>query len=224
MKYIISIALATLFTTSLSASQSSCDQFYFKKPSVTISNYVICNEDYTTVYNPTTKTPVYSADVLTKDSVALSTHLQRKNSFHQEPTLSSSIASTLSDYDKTGYDRGHIVPCDDMPNTTDQYQSFSLANMVPQNPNNNRGLWKKLEEEARNDTKTEPKVYVISGPIYDNTNTKIGNNVIVPTRLFKIIFLPTQNKTIVYVVHNYDNSDLNITTLSELQKITPLRF
>jgi endonuclease G len=221
MKYIIGIALATLLTSSLSA---SCDQFYFKKPSVTISNYVICNSEYTTVYNPATKTPVYSADVLTKDSVALSTHLVRKNSFHPESSIPTNIASTLNDYDKTGYDRGHMVPCDDMTNTADQYQSFSLVNMVPQNPNNNRGLWKKLEEEARNDTKTEPKVYVISGPIYDNYNTKIGNNVIVPTRLFKIIFLPTQNKTIVYVVHNSDNSDLNTTTLSELQKVTPLRF
>jgi endonuclease G len=201
-----------------------CDEFYYKKPIVTSAQHInICNEAYVTEYSPITKTPIYSADFLTKDTVQKAEALTRVNSFHEETTAPLPRAK-LSDYDKT-YDRGHVVPCDDMPTTSAQFQSFTLANMVPQNPNNNRGLWKKLETEARNYTKTEPKVFVISGPIYDNNNTTIGaDKVQVPTRLFKIIYLPTHNKTIVYIVHNSDNSDLNTTTIKELERLVPIKF
>lgn len=237
MKNILSIALATILSVSLYSqvtesmiaplptppSDTSCTAFYHKKPTVFGVHYTICNNFYVTEYNPLTKTPLYSADVLTADSVAKSTNIKRVNSFHIEHSIPITTASTLKDYTNSGYDRGHIVPCDDMPDSVSQYQSFSLSNMVPQNPNNNRGLWKKLENEARNYTKTEAKVYVISGPIYDNYTTKL-HSVIVPTRLFKVIYLPSKNKTLVYVVKNINNSDLNITTIDALQKVVPIKF
>jgi hypothetical protein len=52
----------------------------------------------------------------------------------------------------------------------------------------------------------------------------IGNKVIVPQRLFKIIMLPEQKKTLVLIVNNNNNKDINITTLSELEKLIPVKF
>ncbi len=201
----------------------SCDQFYYKKPTVTTIHREICNEYFVIEYSPTTKTPIYTANVLTRSIVRNSQEIGRKDTFHEEERLAPSERSTLNDYKRSGYDRGHMVPSDDMPTYESQYETFSLANIVPQNASNNRGIWKKLENKAREYTKVEEKVYVISGPIYDNLSTKI-NGVAVPTRLFKIIMLPQQNKTLVLVTNNSKDKTIDVISLEELEKFVPIRF
>jgi endonuclease G len=201
-----------------------CDQFYFKKPTITTNHITICNPDFVIEYSPVTKTPIYSANILTLSSVKQAKLIGRKDTFHEDPNIPIQYRSTLNDYKKSGYDRGHMLSCEDAPNFQSQYTTFSLANMVPQDHSNNIGVWKKLENTARNYTKTEHRVYVISGPIYNNLTTSIGNDVKVPQRLFKIIILPDQNRTIVTVVNNSNSRDINITTLKELQKVVPIKF
>lgn len=216
-----------LITLSLITSLlGECNQFYYKKPVININlkHTELCNRFFVIEYNPSTKTPYYTANVLTTEIVQGSGSIGRKDTFHEDVRLVPKIQSTLKDYKKSGYDRGHLVPSDDMPDFESQNESFSLSNIVPQNPKNNRGVWKKLEDEARDYTRIEKRVYVISGPIYDNYNKTIGNNVIVPTRLFKIIFLPSKNKSIVYVVNNNGNRDLNITNINELEKVVQFKF
>jgi endonuclease G len=224
----LKLNILVIFTLSQLLSQllfGDCN-FYYSKPIIDIPHLTICNTNYVTEYSLEGHHLIYSADILTKDIVDEASKLKRVNSFHD-----TNVTKTdLKYYIGSEYDRGHIVPCDDMPTTISQYESFSMANMVPQNVNNNRGLWKKLENEARSYTKTEPKVYVISGPIYENNislhnlNNLHNSNIQIPTKLFKIIMLPSKSKTIVYVVDNKDNSELNVTTLGELQKLVPLQF
>ena len=202
----------------------SCDQFYYNKPVITTKHITLCNDYFVIEYSPTTKTPIYTANVLTYNIVQKAKDIGRKDTFHEDERLPFSSRSLLSDYKKSGYDRGHMIPSDDMPDFKSQNQTFSLANMVPQNASNNRGTWKKLENKTREYTNKESKVYVISGPIYDTLTTQVGNHVMVPTRLFKIIILPEQKKTLVLIVDNSKNKDINITTLQELQKVVPIRF
>ena len=69
-------------------------------------------------------------------------------------------------------------------------QSFSLANIVPQNAQHNGGAWAKIEQDTRHYVRrAKGDVYVITGPVFTEGNPSIGNNgVMVPTYLFKLVY------------------------------------
>ncbi len=54
------------------------------------------------------------------------------------------------DYTGSGFDRGHMVPAEDMEFTVlSGKESFNMANICPQFPGLNRGPWKVLEKNVR---------------------------------------------------------------------------
>lgn len=73
-------------------------------------------------------------------------------------------------------------------------QSFSLANVVPQAPDHNRGPWAKSVEKATRKYAANAigDVYVITGPVFSPSIEKspsIGaGNVRVPAYLFKLVY------------------------------------
>ena len=72
----------------------------------------------------------------------------RVDSFHPEPSLPAGVRSELSDYRRSGYDQGHVAPNGDMGDEASQRDSFSLANMIPQDRNHNAGLWAAIKPAA----------------------------------------------------------------------------
>ena len=54
------------------------------------------------------------------------------------------------DYKGTGYDRGHLMPSGDRTKSKSaNSSSFLMVNILPQNPSNNRQVWRELEQYSR---------------------------------------------------------------------------
>ncbi len=113
----------------------------------------------------------------------------RKDNFRADPSIATGSA-TPSDYDKSGYDRGHLCPAASMSkNQTAMDESFFMSNMSPQHPSLNRGRWKNLEEKERDWAVSKGELIIVTGPILNNTTKKIGKNeVTVPNSYYKIIY------------------------------------
>lgn len=163
----------------------------------------LCFTDFAILYSIESKTPVYSIERLSY--LRLGTKEQRVDNFHEEQLLPRKDRSTLEDYAHSGYDRGHMAPAADMTNALAMFESFSLANMVPQAPKNNRGVWSKRVEAATRKyvKRAQGDVYVFTGPIFAPDHRTIGKNrVWVPTSLFKLVYDQASGRSWVFLVEN----------------------
>lgn len=112
----------------------------------------------------------------------------------------------LEDYRGSGYDRGHLAPAANMPDAESMVQSFSLANMIPQAPINNRKAWAKIEKDTRKYVmRARGDVYVFSGPVYLEDRGYAGR-VPVPSHLFKLIHDSTTGKSWAHWLENSDEA------------------
>ena len=76
--------------------------------------------------------------------------VDRQDSFAQDTNLPPNFYWVDdTSYGGSGYDRGHVAPSADMFDLQSQAECFSLANMVPQVPENNRGPWEGIESVVR---------------------------------------------------------------------------
>lgn len=91
----------------------------------------VCFQAFAVLHSAVSRTPLYSAEHLTRSNLEAAKTLSRKDSFHPESTLPSQDRAELRDYARSGYDRGHMSLNGDMPDRSAQAESFSLANMVP---------------------------------------------------------------------------------------------
>lgn len=126
----------------------------------------LCYERFAVLYSPVTKGPVYSAQRLTRERIADAGDERRTNVFFEDRRLSHGSVR-LSDYRASGYDRGHMSAAADMPDGLSMTHSFSLTNMVPQAPENNRKAWADVEKATRQYVRrAQGNVYVFTGPVY----------------------------------------------------------
>ena len=179
----------------------------------------VCFESYAVLNSGITRTPLYSAEHLTRANVEAAKTLSRRDSFHPENSLPAQDRAELSDYSRSGYDRGHMSPNGDMSNRSAQAESFSLANMVPQVHANNAGVWAGIEGAARQLALSEGEVYVVSGPAFIGSNIQRIGNVLVPTHFWKVLYSPAQQRAGAYVVTNDDTREYSAVTVSDLEKM-----
>jgi endonuclease G len=187
----------------------------------------LCRLGYALYHDPIHKTPVFVVEHVTQAHLGTE---PRTDAFVADPDLPKSEAAQLKDYAGNPYDRGHMSPAANNSWSKEAMnQSFFLSNMVPQVPNNNRGIWKQLEENVRSWVKAGADIYTIEGPIYDPGYKTIGpGKVGVPTRLYKIILDVKGGRAIAFLM---PNSELPVkdlpkfaVSIATVEKETGIKF
>jgi endonuclease G len=213
---------------------NACPQFFAnaKAPVVTMrsTDRAMCYDAFAILHSGESKTPIYVAEKLNRAVIA-DTGEKRTNKFFPDARLRSSERATLEDYKGSGFDRGHMAPAGDMPTAQAMAQSFSLANMVPQAPEHNRGVWAKSVEKATRQyaARASGNVFVITGPVYTQgiaQSPSIGpGRVRVPAYIFKLVYDQDKNKAWAHW-HANDNATLGSKPISyaELVKRTGIEF
>jgi endonuclease G len=166
---------------------------------------------------------VWVAEHLTAREVATAKGLDRPEStaFHAEAQLAAADRAELDDYARSGYDRGHMAPNGDMSSARAQDESFSLANIVPQHPCNNRATWAGIESAVRGLASDLGEVYIVTGPAFVGGKVKsLNRRVLVPTHVFKAVYAPKTKEAGVYWAPNDRSRKWEPISLSKLQELT----
>lgn len=206
-----------------------CPQFVLRGAPVSILNNTVylCKQNYAMNYRTDTKTAEYVVEHITLESIT--GPAKRADDFRPDPALPAESRAELSDYAGHPYDRGHMASAaDNTQNPSIMSESFFLSNMVPQNPNNNRGIWRQLEIIVRNLVKEGKDLYVISGTIYNPGYHTIGSHQVgVPTHLWKVI-VDKQGMGIAFLFPNSPASVKDLpnyaTSIREIETLTGINF
>lgn len=191
---------------------------------------VVSHTGYTLSYSEEYEVPYWVAYKLSRESLEQST-VSRKDNFREDELIPTGSAE-LSDYRKSGYDRGHMAPAADFKWSEEAMDdTFYLSNMCPQNHSFNAGIWNDLESAVRSIAYEDEEIYVVTGPVLtDGPYETIGsNNVAVPRYFYKVILDYTEPviKAIGFVMPNENSSEpleYFAMTVDEVEEITGIDF
>lgn len=181
----------------------------------------LCFEGFATLYSPISRTPVYSASHLTRERVQQAQTLPRVDSFRVENRLPEQARAYLEHYRGSGFDRGHIAPNGDMSNADQQYDSFSLANIAPQDGEHNRNLWRHIESATRHLAVVYGEIFVVTGVAFEGERvSQLAAKVLVPTHFFKAVYIPSIHQAGVYYSENHAAGSYTVLSLDEFAQRT----
>lgn len=230
MQHFTAFFSSLLLSSSLLASATQCMGIYYNNEAPNIINekllpktQELCYSSFAVMHSGILHTPVYSAEHLTRKE--LQKKIKRNSDFHEEELLNSDERSHLADYTHSGYDRGHMAPSADMPTKLAQYESFTLANIVPQNSENNRGIWAAIENSTRALAKDRGELYVITGPLFvGHSLRRLKGRVQIPTKIYKAIYDPAKQLGAAYIIDNISGEDYEVISIMELEQMAGLQF
>lgn len=187
----------------------------------------LCYDAFAVLHSGRSKTPVYVAERLSRAQLVDARDEKRTDQFFADARLPRAERAELDDYRGSGYDRGHLAPAGDQPTAQAMAQSFSLANMTPQAPKNNREAWSAIESATRKYVmRAKADVYVISGPVFGDRPETIGpGRVWVPEYYFKLVYDQATNRAWAHWIANTNEANpTKPISYRELVKRTGVEF
>lgn len=205
----------------------SLKDFY---PTQAKGDVLVEHQYYSISYSKKYKNPEWAIYELTSSRVSKDA-TDRRSGFLKDPK--NEYAANDKDFDGAGYDRGHLVPAEDM-NFSEKAmeESFFMSNVSPQAKELNRGRWKSLETKVREWATEYKNIYIVAGAILPKRRpqeTWIGENadVFVPRKFYKIILDPKGKKGIAFM---FDNKECEkelveyATTIQKIEEETEINF
>lgn len=187
-------------------------------------------EGYRASYNADNRQPNYVTWTLTPQR--LQGDAKRRSSFYEDPELADDVKSRLSDYSRSGYDRGHLCPAGDNKwRMTAMIESFLLSNICPQKHTLNSGDWRVLEEACRTWAAEQgDTLHLVAGPLFDPEKSQwLKKRVRIPNAFFKTIvnLRHGKEKGIAFIFRNTtDDQPLQqaACTIDEVERLTGYDF
>ena len=191
-------------------SKVGCEHLYPYSKQIQIKAKELCNSWYVSRYDETNRRVIFVSEILDAKTV----QTERNSNFIADIRVKNAVRS--SEYNRTGYDRGHLAPAGDASNEQEMFESFFMTNVVPQAPKLNRGEWKKLETRIRNKAGNDP-IHIITGAIYHGDSMPGFITVPVPTAVYKIVYF--KSDTEYWYAENKDTAKVVRVTKSQLERI-----
>jgi endonuclease G len=145
---------------------------------------LIYRNEYVISYDSQKKIPRWVSWYL--DSTWLGETKRYKGGFMSDQGVKS------SDYNGSGYDRGHLCPSNERTaSPTMNRNTFLMSNITPQTKALNQGVWRNLEAFYESKSR-EKSIFVIAGTI-THTDRRIKGKIWIPDSCYKIVIV-FQNK------------------------------
>ena len=226
--FLATVLTGLLLASRVDAAATACPQHFFdgEAPDVAAplarDTHPLCFTGYGNLASGVSRTGLYSALHLTRQRVQDARGDVRENVFHEETRLPAKARARLSDYVRSGYDRGHLAPNGDFPEPEQAAESFSLANMAPQVPEHNRGLWRLIEEATRRLAMQQGELWVVSGvafqPDQNGEIPSLKGRVLVPSHYWKALYDPATGAGAAYLSPNSADQTFEVVSLAELTR------
>jgi endonuclease G len=154
--------------------------------------------------------------------------------FNERERIVSNTAA-YSDFNNSGYDRGHLVPAGDFQCCQQLLEeTFAMSNIAPFDSVLNRYAWNELEMFTRKIARRFGKVIVLTGPVF-NGKYELGkyNNVEIPSHFFKILAISDRKSNEIVrisafllpneAVYTFDKNKF-VVTIDRIEELTNLDF
>lgn len=117
-------------------------------------------------------------------------NIKKRPSFHTEKSIKRPYRVSPKSYSKTGYDRGHMANDASFDWSMESLNStYSMINIVPQNPKVNRYQWVKVERYARMVARKLGSLNVINIIQYGNHPKRLKKqNIAIPQGFYKVLY------------------------------------
>lgn len=170
-----------------------CKHFIYGYPlGSPITNDLIIRDSYALSSNDSTKFADWVCYYL--DSATISGTTATSRVWKADPWLEENETLEPDDYRGANaalkVDRGHQAPLANFKGNKDWHTTNYLSNITPQNSKLNQGVWKNLEEIERKIVGRIKEIYVMTGPIYDQSMPQLPNADeyhVIPSGYWKII-------------------------------------